>query len=509
MAVSAEGPYPEKGLAFFRITTTPGAAGVYARLAVLKVALPLSSCHRYEEQGCCGPVGIDPKILTTLAIIYGGLLFYASLMPFDFAIGPHIDYQLKHILQGWPIHPHARISGSDVLSNLLLYAPLGWLIAARCRFHRMQGLSSLLVAAGICALISATVESLQLFTISRVASVADWVLNTISGTMGALLGASWGPELWIGSTRWLKSSWKSRPSNIATLIFMALLAAEAWSPFLPTLLLKQVWRALQRSHFNPVIGFAVHPWHWWIVTRVMVYAALTMLLAGWRREKPGLKELVIAAVVAADFTVILEFIKPLFVSRAINTANVLASWAGCILAIPLARLLNGRLDINKKLGAAIGGIFLYLVYIWWTPFNFIGDVSRIAKTIHSPVQLLPFYDYAMGATLNQARLFVQSVSLISVWVYLLRLRLGWHNRTRRGIFFAAVFSALLGAGLEFGQIFLPTRTASMTDVYCFALGGCLGAWLRPPKNVSHGHTQTHTDKGRWWDRLRGSVCVRG
>lgn len=441
--------------------------------------------QQYEGNGCCGPVGANPKILTTLAVIYGGLLFYASLMPFDFSIGPHIDYQLKHILRGWPIHPHARISGSDVLSNLLLYAPLGWLIAARCRFHRRQGLPSLVIAAGICAMISALVESIQIFTISRVASGADWILNTISGTMGALLGASWGPELWIGSTQWLKSSWESRPANIATLIFMSLLAADAWSPFLPTLLLKQVWRGIQRSIFNPEIGFFAHPWHWWIVTRVMVYAGLTLLLAGWKREKPGLKELVIAAVVAADFTVILEFLKPLFVSRAINTANVLASWAGCILAIPLARLLNGRLDTNKKLGTAIGGIFLYLVYICWTPFNFTWDVDRIFKVIRSPVQLLPLYDYAMGATLNQVRLFVQSVSLISILIYLLRLRLGWQERTRRGIFFAAVFSALIGAGLEFGQIFLPTRTASMTDVYCFAMGGCLGAWLRPPKNFSH------------------------
>jgi len=85
------------------------------------------------------------------------------------------------------------------------------------------------------------------------------------------------------------------------------------------------------------------------------------------------------------------------------------------------------------------------------------------------------YDYAMGASLNHVRLFVQSIFLTAMLVYLLKIRLGWFKRDGYGVLAAAFFCAFLGILQEGGQLFLASRHPSITDIYCFAAGGCLGA----------------------------------
>jgi len=42
---------------------------------------------------------------------------------------------------------------------------------------------------------------------------------------------------------------------------------------------------------------------------------------------------------------------------------------------------------------------------------------------------------------------------------------------------AALAAGVLGLALELGQFFLPARVPSATDVFCFALGGAIGAWV--------------------------------
>ena len=420
------------------------------------------------------------RLLTILGVLYGAMLVYASLMPFDFVAGEHIGHKIHRFWSYWPFNPTARISGSDVVSNLALYVPLGWLITVRCRLGRVRAHLSLTIAVLVCSTVSACVELLQITTISRTSSAADWLLNTISGCAGATAGAVCGKGLWVGGIRWLRRCWNTRPVDIATLALMGLLAADALAPYIPTILLKQVWRSLKISHFDIGGGLALHPWHWWVVTRGLVYAVLTMLLATWGGLKPGLKQWIRAATVAAGFALSLELVKPMIVSRTINVANVLTSWSGCLVAVLIGAFFAGRMVTDRKLELAIAALLTYVFYLAWTPFNFVWDPEMFRKALPSSVQLLPLYHYAMGAKLNHARLFVQSVFLQGILVYLLRVRFGWFEGTRTGIAFAAISIGALGLLLEGGQIFLPSRTPSMTDIYCFALGGVLGAWIRRP-----------------------------
>ncbi len=421
------------------------------------------------------------RLLTILTAIYGCLLIYASLMPFDFLFDVRVIDRIDHVWAGWPINPSARISGSDIVSNLALYIPLGWMLAVRLRLAGRHLVIAVVISMVACSALSAGVELLQLPLRSRISSAADWLLNTISGFTGSVAGAVWGKRLWQYLVAWLERAWEVRPVDIATIVLLSLLAADAFSPYLPTILLKHVWRNLQQARVDLADGFSVHPWHWWLVTRMGAYAVLTLMLNVWngrtRRDWRGALQ---AALFLAGFALCLEVGKLMIVSRTFNIANPAASLMGCAVAMIVAVSAPKRISPALRVGLACVALPAYLFYLAWTPFDFIWDLDMIRRVRFSPVQLLPFYHYAMGAGLNSARLFVQSVLLLAIFVYLLRVRWGCFEPSRAGIVFAALFAALLGLLVEGGQIFLPSRTPSMTDVYCYAIGGGLGAWVPTP-----------------------------
>lgn len=424
------------------------------------------------------------KPLTALVLIYGALLLYASLMPYDFTgVGDWRRLWRGEFWNHWPFNPRARISGSDVVSNLVLYAPLGLLLATRGRFSRLGAPTVFLFSTVFCSFLSLGVETLQGLTLSRTPSAADWLLNTLSGMTGALCGTLRGKTVWERVHSSLVNRWRERPLDILTLMVAGLLAADALSPFLPTILLSQVWRNLKNAHFDLLAGLAQHPWHWWLVTRILVYLMLTCLLAAWGGGSNRLRSWWRAALLATALAVGLELLKPLIVSRTLNLANVATSAVGVLAAFGVGPLLLPRLASRRKLELGLLALLAYGFYLAWTPFNFVLDGELLRQKLPRPVELLPFYHYAMGASLNHARLFVQTIALTGILVYLLRVRFPeLDDNRRRRLILAVLLTGLIGILQEGGQMLLPRRTPSMTDVYCFMIGGALGAWIsRPPR----------------------------
>jgi VanZ family protein len=409
------------------------------------------------------------------------MLVYASLMPFDFAADVNFANEFARVWTSWPKHMPARFSGSDVASNLALYFPLGYILALRLRLSRLDFSFSVIVPTIVCSALSAAIETIQLLLLSRTSSVSDWLLNTFSGCVGAVAATICGIALWNAIVEWLRTAWKNRPVDIATIIFAGLLVADALSPFLPTILLKQVWRNLKRAQLDPWDAFGQHAWHWWFVTRVVVYGVLTMLLAVWgARAKPSLAVWIKTAFMAFGFALCLEVGKLMIVSRTFNIANIAAGLLGCVVGIIIGRNLAGRISPRLKVELACAAISFYVLYLAWTPFDFawVPDISE--RLDFSIVKWLPFYHYAMGSELNHVRLFVQSVFLMGILVYLLRLRFLSIEESRWGLLAAVFLSALLGAIVEAGQIFILSRWPSITDVYCFTFGGILGALVKRP-----------------------------
>ncbi len=129
-----------------------------------------------------------------LALVYVGLIVYASLYPFA-------DWRHQGIM------PWAFLSsplpkywtGFDVVTNALGYGPLGFLLVLGA-LRSGGGRFTLLVATLLAALLSLTLESLQSYLPARVPSNVDWVLNAAGAWLGALL--AWVLERWGVMARW-------------------------------------------------------------------------------------------------------------------------------------------------------------------------------------------------------------------------------------------------------------------------------------------------------------------
>ena len=119
-----------------------------------------------------------------LALIYAALVVFASLFPFDGWRAQGID---PWVFLASPIPP-PYWTGFDVTSNLVGYAPLGFLLAlALLRMRWRWGAWVLATVAGV--LLSLTLEFLQIYLPRRVPSNMDLLLNS-GGTLAGALTAS-------------------------------------------------------------------------------------------------------------------------------------------------------------------------------------------------------------------------------------------------------------------------------------------------------------------------------
>ncbi len=96
---------------------------------------------------------------------------------------------LAYLVEPWPRYWTAF----DFVTNLLAYLPLGALLAASMMARR-RALGALVGAIVACALMSLTLETLQILLPGRVPSRADWVANVIGASSGALLAGAIGRE---------------------------------------------------------------------------------------------------------------------------------------------------------------------------------------------------------------------------------------------------------------------------------------------------------------------------
>jgi glycopeptide antibiotics resistance protein len=131
--------------------------------------------HLVPVDGVEVPIAEAPALPDTGARLATALLAYmalitavVTLLPFQFA---------------FPSQPRVVLAGGamDILANVAMFIPLGFLYAVA----RQESRVSLARVAGVALLASAAIESVQLFEVTRYASLSDILAN---GT-GALLGA--------------------------------------------------------------------------------------------------------------------------------------------------------------------------------------------------------------------------------------------------------------------------------------------------------------------------------
>jgi VanZ family protein len=124
-----------------------------------------------------GHTSLLPHFLATL---YGLAIVYASIQPFTTWMAP-VAGTPYFLLAPWP----PRWVRYDLVTNCAAYVPFGFFVALIPR--RRGPLSRLALAVGAGALLSLTMESLQMYLPTRDATVADLLANTGGAALGGVL----------------------------------------------------------------------------------------------------------------------------------------------------------------------------------------------------------------------------------------------------------------------------------------------------------------------------------
>lgn len=279
----------------------------------------------------------DPRLLARLALAHVALLFYGTMYPWRgwrWTDAPPWAFLFRP-----EVHRH---SSADLWVNLVMFMPLGLLVALALSVRRRPGFA-LLSGILLCTALSLLVESLQTYLPTRVSSRTDWQMNTLGGALGAAIGI--GLHRIDAATRtglWHRPAWIAPGRHAMLSVTVAWLLAQA---------------APQR--FLTETGVLLAP-----VMRVITGVGP----AGWRPDlpdpsggwlAPGLVALAVACNVAALVTIVRGILAPRVPGWAIALAVPLSAWL-IHLAGDVSLLRGTGADFAQapsiRLGMAVGSL---------------------------------------------------------------------------------------------------------------------------------------------------------
>ena len=190
--------------------------------------MPYSQAHTVKsplyQPGMAGP----------LALLFAGLIVYASLFPFEGWRSQGLPFW-AFIHAPWPQY----WTRFDLVSNFIGYAPLGfWLTLALV--SRVRPVWAALLAGLMGCALSFGLESLQSFMPLRISSNLDWALNSAGSWAGALIGWVLIRTGWLARWSRFRGRWFA-PQARGTLVLLALWPVALLYPASVTFGLGQVF----------------------------------------------------------------------------------------------------------------------------------------------------------------------------------------------------------------------------------------------------------------------------
>lgn len=415
------------------------------------------------------------RLVTILLVLWVLFIIYGTTIPFDF------QFDAATASHGWA-HAQLRVFGftgphhvsrTDLFSNVLLFCPLGFLVFLSARRRSLAWPSSLLCAL-LCGLgLSLAVETLQLFSPLRTTSASDLFTNTLGAGVGAVAGWFW--DVW-GRRHALP--WYEREAQLHPYRLLAMAAILAWLlagalPFNFSLDVDDLKRAVKGARLIPFgdtfLGAAVAPRPLAWLADLARFSLLGGFLA-WAAERERWPQtatgrIAVAVVTSSLSALLVELGQLVVVGRGTDLTVVVLACTGALLGGAwMQRRPSGR-------SAALGGLAVWLLVLLCeglAPFSW--AIPR--ATDWEWQRWLPFFPYfqrlgfaALADFLREAGRGVP-LGLLSFGA--------WPHRSARRV---GLLFFLLGLAVEAAQLFLPARTADLTDAISLGLGAALGTVL--------------------------------
>lgn len=383
---------------------------------------------------------LAPRLPAWLLIGWIALVLSASLYPFDWDWG-RLSAGLK---QGLPrLHEWIPPSRRDTVVNLLLYVPFGLLGALA--LDARSGIAGRLVwpVSGAAAL-SLMVEVAQHALPPRDPALADWVFNTVSAAVGALLAVGWRA---LPRSRFVpsKGSLGGRgaiETGPAVGVLAALWVAAHLAPFVPRLRPGRVSAAIEAS-----LALELSP------SRVLAWLACYLVLAAGLRAVVRWRSFWSVLLTATLASLGLRL---LFVGQRLSPDEVL----GALVALPAVAILGlGRMRWDPTPVFRAACLAVLAAGLW----PIVGSTTVVGAT---DIAWLPFAELA-GAAADPGSL--PAIERLFLGIGLAWL--AWHSRTRR--LSPLLIAFLVALSVEFLQQWIPGRMPDTTDLAALLIGAAL------------------------------------
>jgi VanZ family protein len=366
------------------------------------------------------------------------LIVYGSLYPFDWNVNAH-----KGLLY-WN-----RVSLSDLVQNVLLFLPLGWLlgsIANQRGRHAQPGVALLHFCWGVG--IAVGVQILQVYIPERVPAFSDAFFNMMGWLIGWCLARS------APFSALFPNVLKKRPLQLhqpaIVWVLVCLWAASELFPFIPTIdvaLLREKAKILLFGSWLDTKRLLMHG--------AQCYAMLAVLRVTLMQTFAGARLWLSSAAVV----LFLLGAKLLVIGQYPTPAVVLGTVAGAVLCMMQPARMRALLT-----GGLCAALLAFMAY-QWLPLQFdMNGATHFAW--------LPFGSWLRGDAINA----VQTAAFF-VFCFVTFL---WCARRLGGQLFPLTFILFLLTLLsEWVQLFLVGRTADTTPAGLVILAAIVAAFSDP------------------------------
>lgn len=368
-----------------------------------------------------------------LAIFFAvvALIIYGSLYPWVFRVPTGLDDPIAALIRSWyTVSIFDRRYMADVIINLALYMPLG--MSGYLAFHKVRNQALRiggLVLFGF--VMSASIEMTQLLVPGRRCSAIDLLNNTI-GTAGGIVPAMLF-EAVVGR-KWIDGH-SRRAVDRSALALLLIWVGSLLFPLFPVMWLAVFHRKLVSMSQTPVfeLGTFVAALGSWYAAGLMLRSVVSGRFLLWAS----------LALIPAQFFIM---------SRVPSFAALLGAITGVVLFAAVKQ-------------RPVGWIFLGLLVLrGLEPFHF--------GVPHS-FSLIPFggflnMDWQLGIRVLLEKFWSLGAA---VWIF---------RAERMPLTRAIVIVTGVAALVEVGQIFLPGRTAEITDPMLVVLVGLAIRALEKP-----------------------------
>jgi VanZ family protein len=272
-----------------------------------------------------------PNPVAILLAVWGLFIIYGTLLPFDLSEPADSVHERMRRLWEQPWRPSSR---TDLISNVLLFMPWGFLISIWANGRGIRALSTLAAALLSAALLSGSVEFIQLYAPTRTTSFVDLATNTTGSVVGALIGWPCAQWLWPRlSTRLRRMTAVYPLAGCAVATALGLLFAGL-VPFDVSLDVGDIKAALARSRpipFGPPLrGPAPEskPWSWAGELLSWTLAGGLFALAARESRRRGKVAIGWSVLFAGGVSLAIETIQIAIPSREVDMTSVVLALLG-------------------------------------------------------------------------------------------------------------------------------------------------------------------------------------